>query len=142
MTGPEEHAEQGRRRGLDPVPEALVKRAREAFSERTGGRLAELVSDSMLDSGDPADRHHLTFQGDDVRIEVDIASGEALTTLKGTIDRTTVARAMVHLEGSELAVVTPVTAGKFTFGDLAHGVVRLSFEPIGESSVSTDWFRI
>lgn len=142
MSVPEEHAKQARPQGLDPVPEAVVKRAREAFSERTGGHVAELVSDSLLEGADPAEAHTLTFEGAGARIEIDIAVSEALSVLNGTIDQTSVGRAILHLEGSDLAVVTPVTVGKFSFGNVAHGVVRLSFETMGESSVSTEWFRV
>lgn len=142
VTGPEENPRSSPRQGLDPVPESVVTRARDAFSERATGHVAYLILDSLLEKGEPPEAHRLAFEGGGTRIEVAIAMGEALSSLRGTIDLTAATRAVLHLEGSEVALAATVAAGTFNFSDVAHGLVRLSFEPVGEASVSTDWFRV
>ena len=142
VTGPEENPQRSPRQELDPVPETVVRRARDAFSERAAGHVAYLVSDSMLEKGEPPESHRLIFEGGGTRIELAIAIGEALSAVHGTIDLTAATRAVLHLEGSDVALAATVAGGTFTFSDVAHGLVRLSFEPVEESSVSTDWFRV
>jgi hypothetical protein len=128
--------------GLDPVPESALKRAREAFSQRSAGPVANLASDSLIERGDPAGAHLLVFEAGTIRIELRVAAAEAQTSVEGTLHGLAASKAMLHLEGSELALVAPMNGESFGFEPLAHGVVRLSFEAEGGSSLWSDWFQI
>ena len=126
----------------DPVPDRVVQRAREAFAQRAAGPIANLVSDSLVDGGDSANSHVLTFETETVEIELRIAAGTSQSDLQGTISGLSADRAMLHLEGSELALVAPIEGGSFRFDPVAHGVVRLSFEVDEGSTLVTDWFQV
>jgi hypothetical protein len=141
MAGPRDDDQPGAGE-LDPVPESALKRARDAFSQRAAGTVAHLVSDSLLEKGDPAGAHLLIFESSGVRVEVRVAVAESHTTLEGTIRGAAATKAMLHLEGSELALVTAMDRESFGFQPVTHGVVRISFESKDRSSLWTDWFQI
>jgi hypothetical protein len=141
MAGHQEDDQPGRRE-LDPVPEDALKRAREAFSGRATGPIARLVSDSLLERHDPATAHELAFDGAGARIEVRVAVHGSRSSLQGSIHGMAAAKAMLHLEGSELALISTMDEKSFGFGPLPHGIARMSFESADGSLLWTDWFQI
>ncbi|HEX6395463.1 MAG TPA: hypothetical protein VFZ97_18660 [Acidimicrobiales bacterium] len=142
MGGSMEDDDPRRQGGLDPVPEGAIKRARDAFSQRASGPVAELVSDSLVERGDPAGAHLLKFKTGATTIDLQVSVGASDTILRGTVHGSEFARAVLHLEGSEVALVKAVADGSFGFDGIAHGVVRLSFESGGEPTLWSDWFQV
>ena len=142
MRGPTEDDDPRQQGGLDPVPEGALKRARDAFSQRATGPIAELVSDSLVERGDPPGAHILKFQSGATSIDLQVSIGSSDTNLRGTIHGSEFAKAVLHLEGSDLALVKVVADGSFGFDGIAHGVVRLSFESDDEPTLWSDWFQV
>ena len=142
MRGPTEDDDPRQQGGLDPVPESALQRARDAFSQRATGPLAELVSDSLVERGDPPGSHILKFQSGATRVDVHVSIGSSDTILRGTVHGTEFAKAVLHLEGSDLALVKAVADGSFGFDGLAHGVVRLSFGSDDEPTLWSVWFQV
>ena len=128
--------------GHEPVPDDVLERARKAFSQRARGPIARLTHDSMLEKGDAPQSHVLSFAAGEASIQVHVAAAESQSQLDGSVEGFAPNRAMLHLEGSELAMVAPVEEGSFSFDPVAHGVVRLSFETAGNPGLSTDWFQV
>jgi hypothetical protein len=126
----------------DNVPDNVLAEARRAFG-RPRRELAHLVFDSLVDLGAPADDHRLRFEYPQLRIEVHVSAGPENTRLSGTVVPASASRAAVHLEGGDLALVTSVDDGAFSFEPIGHGLVTLSFEGSdGYTTIWTDWFRI
>lgn len=142
MTGTGEHEEPSRPDDGETVPDRVIERAREAFAQRAAGPIAHLVSDSLVDKGDAPDSHLLTFETDTVKIDLHVAAGRSLSDLDGTIHGLLASRALLHLEGSELALVAGVEGGSFRFDPVAHGLVRLSFDVADGPLLVTDWFQV
>lgn len=126
----------------EPVPEAVIKRAREAFSERATGEVAHLVDDSLLNEGDPASAHRLMFRSSAATIALQVGSAESQSVLCGTIGGLPAQIVALHLEGSDVALVAEVERGSFNFDPVSHGVVRLSFDLTSGSTLLTDWFQV
>ena len=142
MTGTGEHDEPSPPDDGEAVPDRVLERAREAFAQRAAGPIAHLVSDSLVEEGDAPDSHLLTFETETVKIELHVAAGQSQSDLDGTIHGSPAGRAMLHLEGSELALVAPVEGGTFRFDPVSHGVVRLSFDAADGAPLVTDWFQV
>lgn len=136
------HDDPARPPEFDPVPEGLVKGARDAFTQRASGPTANLTSDSLVDSDDPAGDHRLMFQGAATSIELRVGSEESVSKLSGSVTERRNGAVLVHLEGSELALSTVLASGAFSFPPVPHGVVRLSFEFDDGSTLWTDWFQV
>jgi len=126
----------------EPVPDAVIKRAREAFPERATGEVAHLVDDSLLNQGDPASAHRLMFRSSVATVALEVRAMEANSVLGGTVEGVSAQRVVLHLEGSELALVSAVERDSFNFDPVAHGVVRLSFELTSGPALLTDWFQV
>jgi hypothetical protein len=126
---------------VDRVPDGVIADAQRAF-RRPRREVAPLVFDSLVDLGAPAEDHRLRFEHPRLRIELHVSVSPGSTTLGGTVVPDSPSRAAVHLEGEELALITPVHEGAFRFQPVGHGLVRLSFEGVDGATIWTDWFRI
>lgn len=130
---------------VDPVPESALKRAREAFSQRSSRPVARLVSDSLVEHSDPAGAHVLRFETAEYTVVLHVAAGLSGATLDGTIGGSTAHeadKAVLQLEGSDLALVAPVEDCRFRFGPLAHGIVAVMLEADVGPLLRTDWFQV
>ena len=126
---------------VDRVPDSVIADAQRAFG-RPRKELALLVFDSLIDLGAPAEDHRLRFEHPGLRIELKVSASPDNTRLVGVVEPALPLRAGVHLEGRDLALITTVHDGEFSFEPLGHGLVRLSFEGIDGQTVWTDWFRV
>ena len=127
---------------VDRVPKNVIADAQRAFG-RPRTELAYLVFDSLIDLDAPAEDHRLRFEHPLVRIELQVYVSPDHTRLGGTVVPASASRAAVHLQGKDLALITPVHDGTFSFEPVGHGLVRLSFEGVdGQTTIWTDWFRV
>ncbi len=124
----------------DRVPDEAMAAAKAAFADRVGGELAVLVFDSLIDADAPAEDQHLRFEHPRLMVEARLSTRD--NTISGTVNPPSPVRAVLHLYGSELTFVSEIVDGSFEFHNVAHSLVRLSFEdPDGATVVWTDWFR-
>jgi hypothetical protein len=121
----------------------VVAQAKAAFARRTGGPIATLVWDSLVDEGAPPGDHRLRFEHPDLRIDVRIFTGSGSSAVEGQAEPPSPDRVELQAEdGNILAGSTP-TAGAFAFEKVPPGVVRLCLVGPDEATViRTDWFRI
>jgi hypothetical protein len=127
----------------EAVPHSVVTEAKAAFKHRARGQIANIVFDSLVDEGAPADDYRLRFEHARVQIELHISTGGDDTTMTGTVLGRAAAKVALELKGSEIALVTEVEDGSFRFGPVAHGLMRLAIEEAeGTETVTTDWFRL
>jgi hypothetical protein len=127
----------------EPVPEAVVERAKAAFSHRANGELAELLGDSLVDdSGSPAD-HLLQFEHAAMRINVQVSRSASTVELRGTVQPPSALFVLLEAEGADTEQVVDAPAGTFSFERVPHGVVRLHLiSDDRENPIYTDWFRV
>lgn len=126
-----------------PPPE-VVASAQSAFDTRGDRALAVAVYDSLVDADGVADDHVVRFEHPDLTLEVHVAHHRQNTDLEGRIEGGNPARAVLHIEGSDLAIMTSAEGSSFAFHPVGHGLVRLSVEGDEPSGpvIWTDWFRI
>jgi hypothetical protein len=133
---------------LEPVPPALLRAAREAFAWRDiDHELAELVSDSLLDSDDAmlvrssGERRLVSFRARDVSIDVEVTRTAAGRSLLGQL--TPPQRALVEIRRREDAIsVEADDLGRFRSGPLRPGPASLRIRSAASgppSPVATDW---
>jgi hypothetical protein len=134
----------------DEVPESVLASAKDAFSSRVGGELAPLVFDSLVDADDDAAFHSLRFEHARVHIELSVSEidrgtaivGEVRPAGKDSAGGVTVDQAVMHFQSADVARVSAVQSGRFSFPPIAHGLVRISLEGGSEPAIHTDWFRV
>ena len=136
----------------EPVPAEVVAAAKASFTWRTiEAELAELTFDSVADTDalagvrGPGGPRALTFEHDDVVVELDVTEDAGRRTLVGHITP-------APLDGVELhqaAATEPVrleadSFGRFRVPGLAAGPFRLlcRFRQDARSSVLTQWVTI
>jgi hypothetical protein len=125
----------------DQVPDEVVKQAKGAFQRRTGGELAVLVYDSLVDERAPEAEHRLRFEHPHEHVEVIVSRTNGECTLRGRVDRAPV-RIELEMEGTDVALVEEAADGEFAFGSVPHGLKRIVLiAPDGTDPVRTDWFR-
>jgi hypothetical protein len=128
-------------RDHDPVPDAVVARAKAAFRQRTGGDVATLVFDSLVDEPTGADEQRLRFEHPRERVEVLVSTADGECSLRGRAEPAPL-RVELELEGQEVALVEEATSGDFAFDRVPHGLKRMILVgPPGSEPVHTDWFR-
>lgn len=124
------------------MPDEVVNAAKAAFDRRSGGDVAHLVYDSLVDADQPAEAHVLRFEHGRLRIEMEVSVTDTGSSLRGTAVPPSTGQFVLMVEGSELGFVQRSDDGSFAFGPLGHGIVRLVWERDGASNIQTDWFRI
>jgi hypothetical protein len=131
-----------RREGdLDPVPERVVAHAKAAYLRRTGGELAALVFDSLVDEATDSDEHRLRFEHPREHVEVLVSPEDGECSLRGRVEPAP-ARVELELEGGRDALVGEATGGDFAFDRVPRGLTRMILVgPPGSKPVHTDWFR-
>jgi hypothetical protein len=129
--------------GPGDVPEEVVAQAKAAFARRTGGHIATLVWDSLVDEGAPPSDHRLRFEHPDVRIDVRIFTGSGSSSVQGQVEPPSPDRVELQAEDGNIMATSTPTAGAFAVEKIPPGVVRLCLVGPGEAGViRTDWFRI
>lgn len=126
----------------DPVPAEVVSSARALFESDRPSELATLVSDSLLDSDEQAQKHTLRFQHDRVELQLYVSSGSPATLIQGVLDRPGTTHVRLYMRNAGREVATPVEGATFEAALPGHGLVRISLEREGEPTVWTEWFRI
>jgi hypothetical protein len=130
---------------VDPVPPAVLQAARGAYSWRTvDAELAELVADSALAPAagvrTAGTARRVTFRARDVEVEV-LITEEGAARLEGQVVPPRPGR--VELEtgkGARTAVADHV--GRFTFGEVQRGALRLRVTTDEGVVISTDWILV
>lgn len=138
-------------RRTDPVPARVLTAARETLTWRAiDAELAELVYDSLLDSresvgvrGDASPRL-LTFEGEDVTIDVEVAViGDRRRLLGQVVPGQPAGIEIRHGEGRH--TVHADDLGRFRVEDVASGPVSLRCRLLDESApalIDTDWVAL
>lgn len=126
----------------EPVPEDVLRAARDAFARRFGGDVASIVYDSLVDEHHPPEDHVLRFEHERFSFEVRVSVTPPDVVLDGTVSPATPGRFELRMEPTDLSFVYASRDGSFSFGPVGHGLVRISFEPAGAAEVQTDWFRV
>lgn len=132
-------------RRLDPVPPAVAAAARGSFSWRTVDlELAELVFDSAEDGElvgvrSEGDGRHLTFQGGDLTLEMEVSVGRGLV---GQVVPPQPAAIEVRHRFSTTVLVAD-HLGRFGTTALPSGPMSLHCRPeSGLGAVASDWIVI
>lgn len=127
----------------DPVPDHVIAAARDAFDQARAGEIAALLSDSLVDDhGTPGD-HALVFDHPEMTVWVDVAYGDARTTLGGRVEPPSAEAVTVRIQGEDLGFRLPVTDGRFELSPVGHGLVRLVLSRAGgRPDIATEWFRV
>jgi hypothetical protein len=130
----------------DPVPPAVLQAARAAFTWRTiDAELAELVADSALAPEAAGLRsagtaRRVTFRARDVEVEV-LITEEGAVRLEGQIVPPGPGRVDLDTgEGARTAVADHV--GRFAFGEVQPGPLRLRVTTDEGVVISTDWILV
>ncbi len=138
-----EEASTGRPSDPDPVPGDVVAGARAAYGALEPHELAVLVHDSLLDADAHPEDHLLRFEQAGANVEVHVSADVSNTVIEGSVDPPGPVNAVLHIDGSELAIVAPIEDGSFRFTPVGHGLIRIALEGHDRSStIWTDWFRI
>lgn len=133
----------------DPVPGHVLEAARAAFALRDlDSELARLVEDTLLTAAGVrsggSDTRLLTFETDDLAIELQVSSAAGGLTLLGQVVPAPAAGAGVRLESADrvLGSVEVDDLGGFRFTDVQPALVRLHVDVPGSASVSTPWQQL
>lgn len=132
-------------RTVDPVPALVSESARALFGfQRLDAELAELVIDSErglagVRSGSDEVRL-LSFQTPSLVVEVQVSGA----TVVGQVASEAAVAGVVRLERAGAAPVEQDLdeLGRFRYGRVAPGHVRLTVARTGGGSVTTVWFRV
>lgn len=124
---------------FDVPPVETINEAKAAFSEPRR-RLATLVFDSLIDSDAVPEDHRLRFEHDGLSLDLDVAALPEGTGICGHVEPTA-ARVVLHIRGTDMAMVSDVDDARFAFRPVPHTLVRLSIEGSGPD-IWTDWFRV
>jgi hypothetical protein len=133
---------------LEPVPPGLIQAAQDAFGWRDMDyELAELVSDSLLDSDEASlvrgaqERRLVSFRAREVSIDVEVTHTTAGRSLLGQL--TPPQSAVVEIRRRHGAVeVEADELGRFRSGRLPPGPASLRIRSTADSApppVATDW---
>lgn len=131
----------------DPVPSALVERARELFTWRTvDAELATLVSDSLdpggvLVRGPAATVRLLAFSGRRLSLELEVLDDGGTRRVVGAIDPPAPARVTVEHPGGSHAEDAD-ELGRFLVERVPGGLVRVRVALLTGAPLVTPWFRV
>jgi hypothetical protein len=124
----------------DQVPDEVVNQAKAAFRRRTGGEVAALMFDSLVDEPAPHAEHRLRFEHPREYLEVVVSGTDRGCTLRGRVEPAPV-RVELEMDGTDVALVEEAADGDFAFRDVPHGLKRMILTAPGTDPVRTDWFR-
>ena len=124
----------------DLVPDEVVNQAKAAFRRRTGGEVAALMFDSLVDEPAPHAEHRLRFEHPHEHVEVVVSGTDRECTLRGRVEPAPV-RVELEMDGTDVALVEEAADGDFAFRDVPHGLKRMILTAPGTDPVRTDWFR-
>lgn len=118
--------------------------ARAAFgSRRSGGDLAQLVHDSLIDADAVASDHYLKFETTDLAVHVHVATGGDHTQLCGRVEPADARTAVLQCASDSLPMESTTSPlGTFCFPEVGHGLVRVRIDAPEQPAVWSDWFRI
>jgi hypothetical protein len=130
-------------RVADPVPEDLLRFAREALTWRTvDAELAELVADSRDTAGaglrGAGDVRLLTFTAGDLRLELELLVDGPVRRVVGELSPPGPARVTVEHPGGELTEDAD-ELGRFLASGVPAGRVRVRCERAGGPAIVTPW---
>lgn len=128
--------------GDEPLPDHVTIEAKAAFSRKAVGELAALVFDSLVDGEDTPESHQLRFESEHFHVHVDVSVRPADVVLAGRTVPPVPGRFELIIDGTDLRFISDSSDGKFSFGPIGHGLVRLSFIPEPGPKTQTDWFRV
>jgi hypothetical protein len=124
-------------------PEELVAEAKAAFGRRTGGELASLVLDTLIDQDDPASEHRLRFEHPGLAIDLQVSVAATGSTLTGTVQPPTPMQVQLEFNANPTRQDVDASEGAFAFDRIPHGIIRLHIAPRSDlPPIHTDWFRI
>ncbi len=149
-TGLEEELRQAAAR-FDPVPGELLQVAAEAYTWRTiDAELAELAYDSLVDQDEislvrgPPERRLLSFQTDDLTIDLEVTRTNSARGLVGQLVPPRQANVEIRVRAAAIAVDTD-ELGRFRAGPVPAGPMSLRCRVVSAESgtdVVTDWVPI
>jgi hypothetical protein len=130
----------------DPVPQAVVEAARAAYSWRTiDAELAELTADSALAAAgvrSSSAPRLLTFEGDGVEVEVEVAQTGSTRRLSGQLVPVGPAQVTVRWPGGSRDAAAD-QLGRFAIDAVPAGSVSLAVLRAGaEHQIVTSWISI
>jgi len=130
----------------DSVPPDVVAAAKASFAWRTvDDELADLVYDSA-DSRGPlvgvrgSSARQLTFERDDLAVELEVAGGSPASFVGQVVPPQRVRIEIRHLDGSMFASTDDL--GRFDVAAAPAGPVSLRFELQSGKRVATTWVRL
>jgi hypothetical protein len=123
-------------------PDQVVAAAKASYSRRTGGELAVLVVDTLVDQSDSPADHRLQFAHPSLTVDVHVSAGETGSSLTGRMHPVSPERAEIEFDTDGMRRQVEVNEGGFSFDQLPHGIVRLHLHTSGAPTIHTDWFRI
>jgi hypothetical protein len=119
-----------------------VAAAKASYGRRTGGELAVLVVDTLVDQSDrPAD-HRLQFAHPSLTLDLRVSAGETWSSLAGSTHPLSPERVEIEFDTDDMRRQAEVSDGAFSFDQLPHGIVRLHLHITDVPTIHTDWFRI
>jgi len=128
---------------MDTAVDSVAANAKAVFDSRTAGDVASLVFDSLVDANDGPEAHRLSFENAQLTVEVDVSISDDRVQIDAELQPSESAKAVLHRYEVDLSLVARVVGNRFSFGNVSHGLVRLSFEnDTGDQAIYTDWFRI
>jgi hypothetical protein len=130
----------------DPVPQAVVDAARAAYTWRTiDAELAELTADSALAAAgvrSSSAPRLLTFEGDGVEVEVEVAQTGSTRHLSGQLVPVGPAQVTVRWPGGTRETAAD-DLGRFAVEGVPAGSVSLAVVRAGaEHQIVTSWISI
>jgi hypothetical protein len=117
------------------VPDEVIERAKAAYSRRSAGPVAAIVSDAIVE---PGGERLLRFEHELVQVDVRVCIAGARRDVWGRVDPPQL-RVELELEGSPVTVAEEATGSTFAFEGVPRGVMRLVFHQ-GAQALTTDWF--
>jgi hypothetical protein len=124
------------------APDQVVATAKAAYGRRTGGELAELVVDTLVDQCDPPADHRLQFAHPSLTLDLQVSAGETWSSLAGRMHPLSPERVELEFDTDGTRRRVDVSDGAFSFDQLPHGIVRLHLHTPDAPTIHTDWFRI
>jgi hypothetical protein len=130
----------------DPVPQAVVEAARAAYTWRTiDAELAELTADSALATAgvrSSSAPRLLTFEGDGVEVEVEVAQTGSTRRLSGQLVPVGPAQVTVRWPGGSRETAAD-ELGRFAIDGVSAGSVSLAVLRAGaDHQIVTSWISI
>ena len=129
---------------VDPVPAATMTAAYDAFEWRDiDAELASLTFETAADVSLAHTRGEaprlLTFTGENITIDLEVANEGGTVRLLGQIDPPRAADIRAEWPGG-FVLIRSDARGRFQMADLAAGRMRVSVQ-LDESRVATEWFH-